>query len=666
MRRLLHGLEEAKTEQVVERFDMETPRRTVKRRARRTVEIALRSIRAQSLGRPRRLLPAITQTMEIPPASSFNHQFRSEENSPSTLVNINVDLDRVSDQCFSTSASLDDSYQDSSSANRVNQIQNWAVNNGVTQVATNQLLSLLRVWLPSDGFPKDARTLLKTPRQIDVIERAGGEYYYFGVTNRLRNCFKIGMVSFEQYLSKFKSINHLITIKVGIDGVPISKSSNLQFWPILFSVDQCKDKSVYVAALYYGSHKPNNVDDFLSDFVAEMKELETNGLYFNNVNYVIRIRCLVADAPARSFLKCIKNHNAYYGCERCSRKGKWKGRVIYPVRTLSQLYTDNSFKLFEFPKHHQGITPLSQIDIGLITQIPLDYMHLCCLGIMKKLILSWIEGPGHFKLRRSNVNIISNRLISLRNQMPTKFSRKPRSLDEVRNWKATEFRTFMLYTGPFVLKGVLDSKRYEHFLLFHAAMYILCSNNVKDTDWVNFAEELLEKFVNLVPIHYHSEFLSYNMHSVQHLAQDVRNHGSVDNFSAFEFESYLYKLKQLLRKNNKHHLKQVVNRILEKDGIENLSSVTTNNSSTSVKDGDFILVDGNICKIQRIDSDCAYVDVYENVFNVKHYPCSSSLLSIFKLGEGVKRESVSLNKLSKPCLCLRVEDKYYVIPLAST
>lgn len=238
-------------------------------------------------------------------------------------------------------------------------------------------------------------------------------------------------------------------------------------------------------------------------------------------------------------------------------------------------------------------------------------MHLCCLGIMKKLILSWVEGSCHYKLR-SNVNIISGRLISFRNQMPESFSRKPRSLDEVRHWKATEFRTFMLYLGPFALKGVLDSKRYEHFLLFHVGMYILCSNSINDTSWINFAEQLLEKFVSLIPTHYHSEFLSYNMHSVQHLAQDVRNHGSVDNFNAFEFESYLYNLKRLLSLNNKHHLKQVVNRIFEKDCVGTFS-VLTNNSSKCVKSGHFILTDGIICKVHRIETDYAEVDAFENV-----------------------------------------------------
>jgi len=41
--------------------------------------------------------------------------------------------------------------------------------------------------------------------------------------------------------------------------------------------------------------------------------------------------------------------------------------------------------------------------------------------------------------------------------MPCEFARKPRTLDEMCRWKATEFRTFLLYIGTFVIKSVLKN-----------------------------------------------------------------------------------------------------------------------------------------------------------------------------------------------------------------
>ena len=46
--------------------------------------------------------------------------------------------------------------------------------------------------------------------------------------------------------------------------------------------------------------------------------------------------------------------------------------------------------------------------------------------------------------------------------MPDVFNRKAGTVNDLKLWKATEFRTFLLYTGP-VLKYVLDQK-YRHFL----------------------------------------------------------------------------------------------------------------------------------------------------------------------------------------------------------
>lgn len=46
-----------------------------------------------------------------------------------------------------------------------------------------------------------------------------------------------------------------------------------------------------------------------------------------------------------------------------------------------------------------------------------------------------------------------------------------------RQWKGTEFRQFLLYTAPVVLKSALSKELYEHFLSFHFAITLLISKN---------------------------------------------------------------------------------------------------------------------------------------------------------------------------------------------
>ncbi|KAK0156795.1 hypothetical protein PV328_012301, partial [Microctonus aethiopoides] len=70
-------------------------------------------------------------------------------------------------------------------------------------------------------------------------------------------------------------------------------------------------------------------------------------------------------------------------------------------------------KLVRDRNYHHGETILKKIpNLGLVSNVTLDYMHLLCLGVMKKLLLLWIIGPIPFKLGRVAVEQISQRMTS--------------------------------------------------------------------------------------------------------------------------------------------------------------------------------------------------------------------------------------------------------------
>ncbi len=232
----------------------------------------------------------------------------------------------------------------------------------------------------------------------------------------------------------------------------------------------------------------------------------------SDIGFKINITAFICDSPARAFLKCIKNHNGYFGCEKCRQKGKWLKQMTYPECEAPKR-EDRYFLLFSHDDdddHILGMSPLLKLNLGLVSQFPLDYMHLVCLGVMRKLLISWCRGKFSARLCSRDIDNLSKNLTGFAIDIPDELPRKPRSLREVDRWKATEFRMFLLYLGPVVLKNILPSDHYKHFLSLHVAIRIL-SNKVTIKECISFARKLLVYFVKKCRSLYGPEFIVYNV-----------------------------------------------------------------------------------------------------------------------------------------------------------
>jgi len=365
-----------------------------------------------------------------------------------------------------------------------NKIQKWVLQYNVSRNCVNDLLGILR----SEGLelPKDVRTLMKTPKKHNVVDLNPGKYIHFGLEKMLI----LLLTYFQNEISNLVEIN----IDLNIDGLPLAKSSRQQFWPILCSILNLPKTSnaVFPVGIYYDAHcKPSSIEEFLNPFITELLNLLNSGITLSNDKiFKIKINQIICDAPAKAFLLNVKGHNSRFGCNTCSEEGSYLENRMAFVGVNAPLRTDNSFRIKSDDEYHKGISPLERLPIDIIQTVCLDYMHVVCLGVMKRLLKFWVLGSQPVRMLKTNLDQCNSELIELREYIPIEFARLPRSLNDILFWKATEFRMFLLYTGPIILKGRIKKNFYLHFMKLHCAIKILVTPNIC-MEYNNVAQQLI-------------------------------------------------------------------------------------------------------------------------------------------------------------------------------
>ena len=580
--------------------------------------------------------------------------------------------------------SSDEEYKEEEEEEEVDRremLASWAGKHRITHAALAEVLQIFRTLDAS--LPKDPRTIIGKPPVINLKEIAGGSYYHIGIASNIAS--KLAAQS-ELFVLPDK-----FSLQVNIDGLPLFKSSNIQLWPILAFIEELPLPEPFVIGIFSGASKPKSVDEFLEDFVAEMTELTENGICLDGKRYDVEISCLVCDAPARSFIKRSKGHTGYSSCEKCTQKGKWEGKMTFP-ETDALLRNDIQFNEMEDENHHTGTSPLSSLPIGLVSQFPLDYMHLVCLGVMRRLIHLWTRGPLTVQVGRRVKETISDLLVSLQGYIPREFSRKPRSLQDQDRWKATEFRQFLIYTGPLVLLRNLTKPMYNNFMLFSVAMFLLLSPSHCER-YADYASQLLVLFVKQFSDIYGTDMVVYNVHGLVHLAQDAKKYGNLDKISAFPFENYLRQIKRMVRKPS-YPLQQIARQLNVKKGMRSEASakllkkshssgplpegfpqcfqykfyqsenfvITTSSGDNCIKVNDSIAVVRNIV-VHDADVHVVYVKfrTKEPFFS---YPLCSSELEIYKVSRLSEDYGIiPVSETSKYVLLPNGTNSFVAIPL---
>lgn len=113
---------------------------------------------------------------------------------------------------------------------------------GISRTHINQLFTLLKKYEPLSFLPKDYRSLLSTVRHVETRSSEPGNYFHFGfLTGILRSLFQ-----------SLRVLPNKLNDSVNIDGIPLTKSSNSQFWPILALIRGFPEAKPFVIGIYHG------------------------------------------------------------------------------------------------------------------------------------------------------------------------------------------------------------------------------------------------------------------------------------------------------------------------------------------------------------------------------------------------------------------------------
>ena len=177
----------------------------------------------------------------------------------------------------------------------------------------------------------------------------------------------------------------------------------------------------------------------------------------------------------------------------------------------------------------------------------LDYTKASMQVIYREGATKWLTNASEnhrqpYYLGRQ-VTQIDNLLLQQR--PPQEFSRPPRSISKhIKFWKASEFRSWLLYYSLPILLNFLPSLYWHHYALLVCAIHILLKDSISQSS-LEAAECMLADFHNLLPELYGERSCTANAHLLTHLTKYVRLWGPLWTHSAFGFESKNGQLKYL-------------------------------------------------------------------------------------------------------------------------
>jgi hypothetical protein len=479
-----------------------------------------------------------------------------------------------------------------------------AVKHHVSMAAAEEILSVIKLHLPrmSEDLPipsykwllLGARAKLPLPKldvhvwdnvaEQELIERGLCQYPKKKYKDRtlytpvmVRTYYTVAqLTTFAQEIHRGSTnLPDFKAIQLSLDGVPESKSNGTKVSLEVVSLRFRGCHKIFplsIIRLTEKGHQSLSAELILRPIIDEIKEL------------ALKVDYIVADKPERSLLRNQKGHSSYLGCDFCTavgmkltkrRTGATESNpenvntgVFYPVldepRELRRIenvrYIMCNYEALNASDRTQhqasmlgykGPSPILELceephNFNFFLDIPAEYMHCICLGVVKQLYDKSTQGGKTFNpgmMRRIREQIAKE----IRDQkLPSSFSRRARS--DFPQYKASEWRNLGIVFFPLMQRALNHRSIAPRSHLWLLLGYILRAHLLDEDKFRALVErrrqlnmkpmrELCKLFATTAVEAFSESFLTYNVHVfTEHLTM-MREHRPLTEGSAFEFES---------------------------------------------------------------------------------------------------------------------------------
>jgi hypothetical protein len=428
-----------------------------------------------------------------------------------------------------------------------------------------------------------------------------GKYYYLPIKDQIKHMFEqrnLAEVIDQERENRNKKEGHICDIQDGSayksvkeklqgqydlillsnsDGVALSGSSNRELWLLLATICEVpirlRPSYMMVCGIYVGTQKPN-MNEYMSYYVKSLQDL-----YENGVNWVHPVSkqsftskgtapAVSADAPAKALILNHNSHNSRYACNICEQKTKKidltaqevlenqaqpnprkrirrKRRFVYQDDIgPAQLRTGERMEMQGILAETRSRPRKGVLGTSTLSGIPLidraecvcaEYLHLVALGVVKYFLLKILFDNGGEWYLGDHITDMDSFMNEIK--VPDFVKRLPRKLSELKYWKGSELRNFLLFYSLPIFKGRLPDKYYQHWVLLVGSIHILLKEQISELD-LESADLMLRAFVRDVGPLYGRKCYTYNVHTLLHLCLLVKRWGPLYATSGFVFENF--------------------------------------------------------------------------------------------------------------------------------